>query len=76
MAALAGRDKAVQCAVRFVSGWGGRGEWKAHFFPFGNLMLCSFVIALVLQALSVTETLIKPLEKFRKEQLGAVKVGV
>ncbi|KAB0363141.1 hypothetical protein FD754_007297, partial [Muntiacus muntjak] len=45
----------------------------AHFFPFGNLMLCSFVIALVLQALSVTETLIKPLEKFRKEQLGAVK---
>ncbi|XP_059119068.1 rho GTPase-activating protein 10-like, partial [Peromyscus eremicus] len=28
---------------------------------------------LLLQALSVTETLIKPLEKFRKEQLGAVK---
>ncbi|KAB0370080.1 hypothetical protein FD755_018042, partial [Muntiacus reevesi] len=45
----------------------------AHFFPFGNLMLCSSVISLVLQALSVTETLIKPLEKFRKEQLGAVK---
>ncbi|GAB1293334.1 Rho GTPase-activating protein 10 [Apodemus speciosus] len=28
---------------------------------------------LIVRALSVTETLIKPLEKFRKEQLGAVK---
>ncbi|EHB10144.1 Rho GTPase-activating protein 10 [Heterocephalus glaber] len=34
---------------------------SSHFFPCPN------------PALSVTETLIKPLEKFRKEQLGAVK---
>lgn len=55
---------------------GGVEEENTNFFPFGNLIVCSFVITLVLQALSVTETLIKPLEKFRKEQLGAVKVCV
>ena len=52
----------IQCVQIFISALYNLERLIFVFFP------------LPWKALSVTETLIKPLERFRKEQLGAVKV--